>query len=728
MVPYSLREAMECLMRIRSLPRVELVLLLGGGGNLPDPVTMMEALRSAARADAVCVVSVPSGEQREFFGDVLCGLSHDLDFDVAITQACRKGKRLPPLCTGAAATFAQAHVSRWAASVGRQLARLPQGPRPKKLRMTNLKMAGNVGAEILRSLPQFAWRHESDEAYDVMTLGRMLREGQARPAESQRWVQASVLDLEGDTRVVGHGPLTPSHPYGLDVWIGPPSKQAIVAPEPFPEEALPPTEDGLWLTVVLTAPAVGPEAQVSQLWLPKKEASKRTRFDFTPREPTRTLESRITVLHENRVVQTLLLTVDIGDGADSEFKLGIEAVVRRNLDALNGRPRFDAAMLFNDVGSTPTMTVFAGERASMVETDENIDSYIKQIGEILENATNQPTKYGLLSSKATTRLLADLARQGSLLRQALDEMPGVRDALKDAERIQIIAAKPERVLPIEFCYNADAPGLEAKMCSRWKEALDEGICDKTPCTQDKSQVVCPVAFWATSRIIERHTYRKEDSARLGQADFALQSEPAANRSRLNVLAGSLCAAADQARANQPQVVTEAFDVIKQATQSFKEVTTWPEWEKEISDRHPSLLVLLAHTEMKGTVNSLVIGADQEVALTEIKSSHVSGNPEQHPMLLLLGCSTATHERAFQSFITQFRRAGTSIIVGTLCEILGRHAAPIAKGLTEKLFAANSLDEGTPMGNLMRKVRRELLAAGYPTVLAISAFGDADWLL
>jgi len=729
MLPYSLREALTRLLKVRSLPRVEVVVLLGGTGSLPDPVTMMEALRSAARADAVCMTSVPRDHWQTFVGTVLRGLSHDLDFDVAVTQACREGKELPPLFAGAATTFAQAHVSRWAASVGRQFARASYQARPANLRMASLRNAGDIGLEVLRGIPNFRWEHESDEASDVMNLGRTLRDGQTQPAGSPRWVQARVLDSDADSRVVERGPLAPAHRYNLDVWIGPPTEQAICAPEPFPEEVLPPMKDGLWLTVVLTAPAVRAEPQVSRLWLPKKEASKPVRFDLTPRKGVRALEARITVLHENRVVQTLLLKAGVGARARREITLQMEAVIRRNLQALGGRPRFDAALLFNDTGSTPTMTAYADEHASMVQTD-TIDQYLQQIATILENATNQPEKYGAPSSKATTRLLAELARQGRLLRDALLlDMPGVRDDLEHAERIQIIAAKPERVLPLEFCYDADAPGRGATMCPRWKEALEQGECDQKPCSQDQSQSVCPVAFWATSRVIERHTYRKEDAGRLGPSDFALLTEPAANGSRLRRLTSALCAAAKQARAKQPEAVNNAFAVIQRATGSSKEVSCWEDWKEEVK-KLPPLLVLLAHTEVQETVNALVIGDKQVTLLTDItsKSGFVTSDPKQQPLLLLLGCSTATHARAFQSFITQFRRAGASIIVGTLCEILGRHAAPIAKGLTEKLCAANSSPVGKPMGSLMREVRREMLAAGYPIVLAVAAFGDADWLV
>lgn len=725
-LPYSLRKGMTRLLQVRSLPRVELVFLLGGAGGLSDPVTMMEALRSTARADAVCLACVAIEHWRGFIGDVLYRLAHDLDFDVAVTQACQEGKELPPVFVGAEMAFARAHVSHWAASVGSEFARTPDRSQPEDLRIRRFR---DVGIEILRDLPSFRWDHESREASRVTDLGRILREGKTQPAESPRWVQAQVLDADGGFRVMEHGPLIAGHPYNLNVWIGPPSEQAILAPEPFPEETLSPMQDGLWLTVVLTAPAVRPEPQVSRLWLPKKDASKPVRFDLTPRKKGKSLEARVTVLHENRVVQSLLLKAGVGTSASRRIKLQVEAVVRRNLHALVGRPRFDVALLFNNVGSTPTMTAYADNRVSMVQTD-TIDQYLQEIATILENATNQPEKYGVPSNKATAGLLANLARQGRLLRDALLlDMPDVRDDLAHAERIQIIAAKPERVLPLELCYDADAPGLGASMCPRWKEALEQGECDNKPCTQDQSHMICPVAFWATSRVIERHTYRKKDAGRLTPNDFALLTEPAANGSRLRRLTSALCAAAKQARAKQPKAVNDAFAIIHRMTGLSTEVTCWSDWKEEIK-KLPPLLVLLAHTEVQGTVNSLVIG-DKEVALlTDItsKSGFVTNDPRQQPLLLLLGCSTATQTRAFQSFVTQFRRAGASIVIGTLCEILGRHAAPIAKGLTERLCAANASQTGKPMGSLMRELRREMLAAGYPIVLAVAAFGDADWLV
>jgi hypothetical protein len=35
---------------------------------------------------------------------------------------------------------------------------------------------------------------------------------------------------------------------------------------------------------------------------------------------------------------------------------------------------------------------------------------------------------------------------------------------------------------------------------------------------------------------------------------------------------------------------------------------------------------------------------------------------------------------------------------------------------------------TPFGELMRNLRRDLLAQGYPAVLSLIAYGDADWEL
>src|SRR5262249_48373533 len=124
--------------------------------------------------------------------------------------------------------------------------------------------------------------------------------------------------------------------------------------------------------------------------------------------------------------------------------------------------------------------------------------------------------------------------------------------------------------------------------------------------------------------------------------------------------------------------------------------------------------------------ALVIGADDTAVITDINAALVGRGGGSGPIVLLLGCSTAIAEVAFQSFVAQFRVAGAAIVIGTLCEILGQHAAPIAAQILAEIQHAAAAAEPMPIGDLIPVLRRRLLARGYPIVMAVAPYGDADW--
>ena len=74
----------------------------------------------------------------------------------------------------------------------------------------------------------------------------------------------------------------------------------------------------------------------------------------------------------------------------------------------------------------------------------------------------------------------------------------------------------------------------------------------------------------------------------------------------------------------------------------------------------------------------------------------------------------------------FQQLRSSIVVGTLAEVLGRHAAPVARELVAQLIAVD--DPDADFGTLMRRVRRRMLAKGYLMALCLVALGDAEWRL
>jgi len=557
-------------------------------------------------------------------------------------------------------------------------------------------------------------------------LGAAARDAAREETSRERRLQA---ELFGDNHeAVKHAPLQPGE-YQLEVWVGAPMKDAMQAPIAFPSESLPFSPTGFELTVVVTSHNTGIPNASRQLLLPVVGASERLNFSMHISRDQRRSDVRIAILHEGRLLQTVLLSATVGSGERRDLSLSLEGVIRRDLDGVSGRRPFDASLLFNDLGDEPSVTAYAGQNVSLCDS-KRIDAVLATITQILEDATNRPKLHGTPDKKKSTELLASLARQGHLLREALLEMPNVQASLSQASRIQVVTKRPEEPIPLEICYDAPPPANGAGMCKEWKRALAGGAC-QTRCPPNKSEVVCPVAFWGTKIVIERHQYSKEAAREVGSNDFAIHQREPTGGKRISLVGTSVCGAAKVARSADPAAVDSAFHAAAAAVGSMagvaNEVKTWADWQVAVSGGTARLLVLLAHTDVRGTDRALVIHEDELALLTEIGAGYVVGTGNAPPVVLLLGCSTALPDGLAQ-FTTRFRRAGAAVVVGTLCRVLGRHSAPIARVLIEKLALASRKPDPTPFGELLRDIRREMLAEGYPIVFAITAFGDADWVV
>jgi hypothetical protein len=720
LLPGDLRASLASMLAHPRLPRVQAVLVLGGVGDAEAPIAMAEQLRLRAGADAVVIADVADGARHAFLDAMLVELSHDLDLDVAIAQASRTHGAPPPLCVAARSALRSAHLGSWARRVAVQLQRSPmQAP------LLRASPPHELGRELLARLPSSQFGSELGDASDVAELGHAARAMPPPPlAPRERFVQAELFTgPAADAPQVHDGPLGPGT-YRLDVWIGAPQRGAIVAPAAFPEEQLPPSAQGHELTIAFTAPGRPP--QVAHVTLAPEGPTARVAFALDVGERDTELEARLVVLHGNRILQTLVFSAVAGDRPITPLSLSLEAVVRRDLEAAAVRRDFEVALITNQLGGASTVSAFAGDRASIVQTSDDVARVTKEIAAALEQATNQDKKYGTPDTKGTSDLLAALARKGVLLRDALLQMGGVKDELAQATRIQILVARTDApTLPLEICYDGPAPGDQAATCPSWEAALASGACQPA-CPADRSTVVCPVAFWGMTRTIERHAYSKATAAQLGAAAYALQTEPAGGRVRLPIANGSLCAAAAAARAVDAAAVDQAFDLAGTVATPETEAKDWPHWRTQIS-ANPSLLVLLSHTDDDGNgTRLLVIDQAEKLYISSIDPTYVGKGGGQGPIVMLLGCTTAIAELAFQSFVERFRLGGAAIVVGTLCEVLGRHAAPIASELIAEIGGAAKQPDGVALGELLPAIRRRLLARGFPIVMAIAVYGDADW--
>jgi len=220
-------------------------------------------------------------------------------------------------------------------------------------------------------------------------------------------------------------------------------------------------------------------------------------------------------------------------------------------------------------------------------------------------------------------------------------------------------------------------------------------------------------------------------------DFAIRSEPTAERMHLPGLTSALFAASTRVDSVQTGLTTAVLSTLKGLLgDSARGVSTWADWVREVRSGHPALLVLLSHTEkVQGTL-AMEIGSQDFRMLAQITPSLVKAVPDAAPVVLLLGCDTAVAEREYQSFAARFRDKGAALVVGTIAAVLGEHAAPVAQGLATALHdAATRADAGASSGAeqatfgvTMRDIRRELLGNGELMSLCLATFGDADWRL
>jgi len=440
------------------------------------------------------------------------------------------------------------------------------------------------------------------------------------------------------------------------------------------------------------------------------------------------VDARLIALQGNRILHTVRLPGEVVDAVgDAAVPSAADvAVVETTVTALPIGPDaapVDAALLANHHDGVPRATAVSEGDAAVVELGaadvaEAVDKIRSRLGEIVE----RPADFSSLGDPGSVELLVFLAHHGRLLRNVLTgDFLGGR--LADAGTLQVVSATPDAYLPLEFAYDFPAPAEDAALCPGALDALRSPD-PATRCTSPHSErTVCPTGFWGLSRTIERHAHQPGDHLPGG---FLLRSQPTPDRGRLTP--GSiLFAASERVDAVDPGTTEQLSGRLRSAGDA-RRVDGWEEWRNEVA-AGPALTMLLAHTVYSDTLETygLEIGHADRCWAGDIDGRFVP--PERRPVVTaLLGCETAAAGRvSYERFPGLFRRAGAEVVFATLTEVLGRHAAPLAAALAEEI--ADAWRRGpVPAGEVLVRMRRRVLAAGMPAVLAIVAYGDADWLL
>ena len=680
----------------------------------------VEAIRSACNAEAVAYAT-PT-EPARLIGRLVEELSHDAALEGALSMATESaaGALLAAPSEVVRALRATRRAEALAASVGDR-AEVTRGLPDIRPRLDGL-------TDRLSNLTRGGYVSESGDASELARAEPEAAEALAE-VEEERWVQARLHAGRGEERspVAAFRPATT---HEIDVRIGHYEQGWMAAGTPFPVDTLE-TEGPFDLTVILSEPHLLDEPQRGTITLPLVGASTTATFTLTTKADTSNVDARIIVLHRNRVVQTCKLRGELRSdggtvGLDEADVAEAEAVVRPSVSGMDDRRTFGMALVVNQNDDGNSRATAIGTDAVGDVNLQDVEGAVGMIRERLGEIVSDEEDFAGLDAPGTVELLVFLAIHGSLLYDALGDF--LTEELAAQRYLQIVSAKADAYLPIEFAYEFAPPNSDATLCPDAAQALTDAMFP-AGCPGDHDEaVVCPFGFWAVSKVIERQTFQSaEDIPR----EFQVRSNPTRDRNTITIGASALFAASskvDAIAAGTIERVTATLRTVTGDNDPF--VDSWEAWKTLVaSDKRPGLLLIMSHTvrDQDNNIFGLEIGEHDAVFVHQLKKQFVP--PQDRPVVVaLLGCETAVSgEVPWEQFPGRFRRAGAEIIIGTLTEVLGRHAAVVGEKLVEALYACCA-DVGATMGEVMVGVRRRLLAGGFPMVLALTVFGDADWLL
>ena len=531
-------------------------------------------------------------------------------------------------------------------------------------------------------------------------------------------------------------------------WIGPPQSDAAMADQPIPQVDIPP--EGLLLKAVLSW---GNQTDSKPLLLPAARDARTGDCDLriTVPDGERYVCADIAFLYRGRVfevvqVQAFALAPGEAELPHQDVQVRVQ-VSRREVIELPERGEFDATIFWGEAQSRPgqdpvgpppkpSLRVFGGQGAGHYDL-EDAETALNWVNQSLfateKSLVRQRAAQGADGARPmldaddpeVRRLLRDMARHGAVLYNELTAQ-GFKDP---GTRIQLLNREAGAYVPLEFVYDQGYPADDARLCDGWEAALlsDEPncpVCSQAPLTPEQHTwmpTICPLGFWSLQKIIERLDPTTPDTH---------IAAPTKERRALPVITQSLFASSHRVPPEERQSVwqslTERFDDPHRAD-------NWDQWRAALGG-HPQLLVVLPHHDVDAALDYLEIGDEQLPPqlrrLSRGQLTEVYVNPDRvdpGPIVLLLGCRTgAETEVGYASLARRFQQLHTSIVVGTLAQILGRHAAPVARELVSQLLAVD--DPEADFGTIMRRVRRRMLANGYLMSLCLVALGDAEWRL
>ncbi len=541
------------------------------------------------------------------------------------------------------------------------------------------------------------------------------------PPPAPRFFRAHVLNKSAKTIVTDY--LIPKKKYSLKISIGPAEADWVNAEEAVPDAEL--FKDKKTRKVTIDLEIFLPHQEIplhKKISLPREGNSNTASVDFTTATDTNIFEASIFAYHQSRLIQQLKFRIAIVASdtqpviAKPELKTSV--LLRKNLDNLSDRTAFSTSIVLPE--ETDEKKAVAG-----LHKKKPIGfRYSADMKNLVEKIRNTIEEIALFSEKTdledpdNIRLMIRLANQGHLLYSLY------LDNLQLDGPLQLVSNNRE-YLPLDFAYTLRPPQKDASLCKNARKGLLDGKCNCSIPEEKQANYICPFGFWAFSRVVERHQFSRNLNG--DEEDYIIRAEIQGPEHTLDILKNMLFASTRRV----DNVVPESYQKMKESltmnAANAHEATGWKEWKAKASDINPDTLVLVVHIEEDEDlgVDALEIADRDMLAQTHLDEYYLNTiDGKSTPFVVLIGCEAVNTNAYMFDTVSYVLRKGAAIVLSNFTKIKGEVATGIVQELVEVL--KKEAHKTIRFGEIVLKLRQQLLAKGVMMSLTLLAHGDADW--
>jgi hypothetical protein len=467
----------------------------------------------------------------------------------------------------------------------------------------------------------------------------------------------------------------------------------------------------------------GDVLQQKDLSLPPMGNSAMVDFTFDTPVEGELFEGDISAYHKNRLIQKVSIGIPLGDkskpGTVDGLQIKVIFCARKDLGHLATRKDFGGTVFYDGgKGKEGRLSGITKKNPINLNIPRAMDEMLQNIKDDIELAIVDSRNYPQdLNDPKNVELLKKLAYIGNQI---------FVDHLRKMELsgpLQIVTSRNEYI-PLDFVYTYAPPDPNGGLCPNAIAALQEGACQNCMDKQTSpAPHVCPFGFLGFSQVIERYPTMIPGN---GSSDYSIQAEPSAGRSTLSILGNILYASSIKVGAVEPNIEADIRSCIVAHASKYSKVDTWKDWTRLTQTENPDTQIMLVHVEpsIRWRVDQLEIGNDM-LLQSLLDGTKIKPNPAQRsPLMIAMGCEVANLSTHGFDISNRLLNSGAAIVLSNFTKIRGSQAGLILIQLIQLL--SEHPGEEKMLGEVVLRLKQNLLSRGVMASLALIVLGDADW--